>query len=649
MKKGRVLRVFFLLVAFVIGCGGAYIASFDPNAYRDELARLLSEKTGRHIQLGGALSLTLSKSLEVMLDVKDVRIGNPSWASREDMAHVGRLRFGLDLRPLFEKKISISTLLIEDVQAQLESNTKGQNNWSFQAKETASTGGVKAGAKNDPVDQRRVSFHIQEAQILNNKIGFRSPDGKVTLMSLPRFTLRSQKKSTRLEMVGILNDLPLQLTLKGAPLEQWNAKQWPFDMKAMVGSHKLEATGSIAAQGKQITFSFLSLYKGEHQLSGSARVSFQNVVPSLYGRFKANSLDSSFLALSGAAMSGVGQAASSETVPSSSEKGNNTQLFSRAAFDLEGLRKGNVDLAFEIKRWQMSGAHVDNVDLRVKLKNGALSVPFLADIGGAPAKGELVLRAALETPAFSFSLNAAQINLTKLIDYQGVDRFVTGRADVGVSLHSSGNSPYQLASLLRGNIDILLDTDAASSSVFNGFMGQALGLFVPGFNAFLEAGVNCMAAHYVVKNGVVETKGFLADTQMTTIAGEGLVNLPDERINLNFKTKAKGVGSIIPPMKIYGPLTSPQYAMESKGVLNKVLGMVVGEETHSEGVPDVVAVAGKNACEVALMAPVVRPAVSSGTQNSILPGTAGKIEDTIRSLGKNIGGPLLEQLKLFGN
>lgn len=634
-NKGVLGRSIIMIMLFTLAIAGFYITTFDVNDYRKELTKVLSDSLGRVVSFKGKLSFALSYNDGLMLEANDVSIGNPSWASRPDMVRVGTFRFRLALPPLLERKINITALLIDDAQIQLELSSAGKNNWSFSKVEKPSKKLRNNNSASSKKMSQKVTLHIKEARVTNSQLGFRNTNGKYTLVSVAHFTLIQKEKNSHIRLVTELDGINTNLEIVGLPFEQLGKMSWPFSMTGAVGKHTLNAAGVIGPKNNWINFKSISLSKNKHLLTGAMNMSFQEAKPRIMGLFKAKELDSSFFTF----------ATSAIPTKETEETKYDERFFSRNILNFSSVKKANMKLRFKIDRWHIGLSHIDDINLKIRLENGKLSAPFFTRLGGSDASGTLKLDISNSVPVISFDIKSKQIQLAKLFDYNAVDTVISGQADMDIKLHAYGHSSYELASNANGRVNFLMDSDKSSTGTFASLVGKALNFFVPSVSSFLETGLNCVAAHYIIKNGLLETKGFLADTRMTSIIGKGQINLPDEYLNLRFLTKPKGMGSIIPPVRISGPFSSPKYTVEGKSVLTKMFGIFTGDNSPVSGVPDVLPVGGQNACEIALSSPI--PLTTTTARKRMIPSVSPEVESKI----KNIGGQLFDKLGntgLFG-
>src|SRR4051812_46093220 len=99
-----------LLGLIVIGAV-AIVLLVDPNDYRDDIARLVQQKTGRPLEIRGKLGLKLFPW--IALEVNDVRLGNPPGYGNDPFLSVASANVGVKLLPLLHKQVEVRRGLIE--------------------------------------------------------------------------------------------------------------------------------------------------------------------------------------------------------------------------------------------------------------------------------------------------------------------------------------------------------------------------------------------------------------------------------------------------------------------------------------------------------------------------------------------------------
>jgi len=115
-----------LLGLIVIGAV-AIVLLVDPNDYRDDIARLVQQKTGRPLEIRGKLGLKLFPW--IALEVNDVRLGNPPGYGNDPFLSVTSANVGVKLLPLLRKQVQVRRVSIDGLSVTLISRSPDQNNW----------------------------------------------------------------------------------------------------------------------------------------------------------------------------------------------------------------------------------------------------------------------------------------------------------------------------------------------------------------------------------------------------------------------------------------------------------------------------------------------------------------------------------------
>jgi AsmA protein len=115
-----------LLGLVVIGAI-AIVVLVDPNDYRDDIAKLVQQKTGRPLEIRGKLGLKLFPW--IALEVNDVRLGNPPGYGSDPFLTVSSANVGVKLLPLLHKQVEVRRVSIDGLSVTLVSRSPEQNNW----------------------------------------------------------------------------------------------------------------------------------------------------------------------------------------------------------------------------------------------------------------------------------------------------------------------------------------------------------------------------------------------------------------------------------------------------------------------------------------------------------------------------------------
>ncbi len=124
--KYLLLALGSLLLLFVIGLG-IFIATFDANAYKQELSSLVLQKTGRELEFEGDVGLTFYPSLGMKLGA--LRFANAPGFGDRPMLAVEQASVSVDLLSLLRLQPEIAQLVLDGLQLDLARNRQGKTNW----------------------------------------------------------------------------------------------------------------------------------------------------------------------------------------------------------------------------------------------------------------------------------------------------------------------------------------------------------------------------------------------------------------------------------------------------------------------------------------------------------------------------------------
>jgi AsmA protein len=130
MRNMKALRIgLYGLGAIAVAAAavlGYIVATFDPNDYREPIARAVAAKTGRTLTLSGDLRLTLFPKIGIGLG----RTQLSEAASSGDFAAVDDLRIALAVIPLLSGRVVVDEIIIDGLQVRLIRRADGTLNVS---------------------------------------------------------------------------------------------------------------------------------------------------------------------------------------------------------------------------------------------------------------------------------------------------------------------------------------------------------------------------------------------------------------------------------------------------------------------------------------------------------------------------------------
>jgi AsmA protein len=128
----RALRIVAFVAAGLIGLiviGLVLVLVFvDPNDYRDDIERLVEQKTGRPLTLSGDLKLSVFPW--VALETGAASLGDAPGFGPEPFVSIKEARLGVRLLPLLRGKIEVGNVRLDGARIRLITDESGRENWA---------------------------------------------------------------------------------------------------------------------------------------------------------------------------------------------------------------------------------------------------------------------------------------------------------------------------------------------------------------------------------------------------------------------------------------------------------------------------------------------------------------------------------------
>jgi uncharacterized protein involved in outer membrane biogenesis len=230
MRRRWILLPLAVLAAMLV----IVVVLFDWNWFKGPIESAASAALGRDVEIAGDLNVDLAMAPTITLE--QVRIANAEWGSRPDMLTIPRLAFAIDLPQLLRGQIALRFLRVQEPDLLLEANRQGEANWQFGPPEQ------KPGAPRIPI--------IEDLEIADAAIRYHEPGGpKDVVAAFDNAKGAITASGVQLDASGTLDEQPLSLHLASAPVAQLEAeaKRFPFEFDAELGSTRLAVTGSAEA------------------------------------------------------------------------------------------------------------------------------------------------------------------------------------------------------------------------------------------------------------------------------------------------------------------------------------------------------------------------------------------------------------------
>lgn len=129
---GRILKYSLIavgaLVALLVVAAVLFMALFDPNDFRDDVADAVQARTGRELVIEGDLDVSLFPWLAI--EVGKARLGNATGFGDEPFASFDRARLSVKVIPLLlRREISVGSAELDSLSLNLQVKRDGTTNW----------------------------------------------------------------------------------------------------------------------------------------------------------------------------------------------------------------------------------------------------------------------------------------------------------------------------------------------------------------------------------------------------------------------------------------------------------------------------------------------------------------------------------------
>ncbi|UCE71318.1 MAG: AsmA-like C-terminal region-containing protein, partial [Nitrospiraceae bacterium] len=246
-------------------------------------------------------------------------------------------------------------------------------------------------------------------------------------------------------------------------------------------------------------------------------------------------------------------------VPVQKDKKNRREkIFSDIPYPFPELKE--VDLSFRLDTEEVIGRGfiLNDFDIDVALKDGLM---LLGPLRMTYADGFVLLESSINVrgsiPEVKLSLKAEDIDIGDVLAYVHSPMILGGHLNLSADFQSSGVSPHELASALKGELGIAIE-HGKIKQISDLLGADAIDFITTARKMGTYAELNCMALNIKFIEGIGNTQIIYVDTPSVRSTGKGTVNLREESIDLVIQPKPKkGLLGGSSPVTINGPLSSP--------------------------------------------------------------------------------------------
>ncbi|WP_119301816.1 AsmA family protein [Dongia deserti] len=673
MRLKIILTGIGLALVALVALAFTVVMATDFNDYRDLVQQRVKAATGRDLVIAG--NIDASFSLSPRLSAKQVSFRNAPWSDIPQMASLDEIEAEIAVLPLLTGLIRIKEVVLRGGQVVVETNKEGVGNWVLNLGPQTNPESASTNASGLPKIDRMT---IEDVTLLyrDGETG-----GKQTL-AVKRFAAEDAPGAgIRIAMKGAWNDRPLELAgTIGAP-RQFTEGPLPLNLDGKLSDVALTLRGEV---GDPTTFSNLSLevesagpslaalgdifgielpnsapYTLETRVSGDAgKFTFSDAKAKVGGSDAAGNivLDTSLdvteltatLASQRLDFKDLGLDEGGGTATSNSDG----RLFSAEPWPLDWLKDINGDVTWPVGTLVRGGASASDVALALGVKDGTATLKYVkAHIEGGTINGNGTLKPGKGSPILAIKLGANGIQSAPLLSMMGLEDVLTvGRVNMNMDVNGPATSLRSLMAGLNGKASFVTGEGEVRNSFARLLLANLFGLLTPsGDNG---SRISCIAGNFDIKQGIASTRGTVVDTPGATVVGAGNIDLRSERIDMRVDPKSKNLNlsAIAVPMRVTGPLASPNVLPDPVATVGNTVNFATGTvNVVTLGIFGAITGLGKgenlgeNPCATALNNALTGKSKQS-TGEKVLQGVGGAAQgigegaaDVLKGVGEGIG------------
>lgn len=615
----RTLKIIGWAVAglvVVIAAVIIFILTFDWNRAKPWVNHRVSDAIGREFAINGDLSLKWQRADSSAppqtgwsrwvpwprLNAQDITIANPdAFSARGKMATIQQATFTLNPVPLLVHDISLPTVEIDTPSVALLRSKDAQNNWTFK---TDNSGPSEWNLKLGRLILRKGSLHLDDAiQKIDIKaeIDTLDPDKekvyglgwnvKGSFNGAPVkgdgkaggvLSLQDQTQPYPLQAnmhvgktsIGVrgtltkpaeLAALDLRLSLSGASM----GNLYPLTGVLLPETPPFATEGHLIGQinkaGSAWTYEKFTGKVGGSDLNGTLQYKTGGDRPQLSGELVSNLLRFDDLAPL------IGADSNAEKANRGAEERQPTnKVLPVKEFSTEAWGALDADVKLTGKRIiKQKDLPISDLQAHLILKDKVLTLdPLNFGVAGGNLTSTIRLNGQEKLMKSELKASARKIKIQKLYPELDASKSSFGEINGDAALSATGNSVGAMLGSSNGEVKTLVNQGAMSKLLLEQ-MGLNVGnIVLSKLFGDKEVKLNCMAGDFPVKQGVLDIRTFVLDTEDALINVDGQVDMKNEKLALTIHPKSKGLRiiSLRSPLYVAGTFKDPDVGVD-KGVL----------------------------------------------------------------------------------
>lgn len=128
----RIAKTLLIVLGVVVAAFVALVIALplliDPNDYKDEIVKVVKDKTGRDLVIDGEIGLSFFPWLGV--EMNRVRLSNAPGFGTQPFAKINHAGVRVKLLPLLRKQVEVDRVILNELDVNLAVDAQGKSNWA---------------------------------------------------------------------------------------------------------------------------------------------------------------------------------------------------------------------------------------------------------------------------------------------------------------------------------------------------------------------------------------------------------------------------------------------------------------------------------------------------------------------------------------
>lgn len=544
------------LIALLIVAAVALSLLFDPNDYKNDIIKLVKDKTGRELRIEGKLGWSFFPWIG--FETGKLELGNAPGFGPEPFARLDGAGAKVELLPLLSLRVSVDTVFLDGLKLNLAKNAAGKTNW-----DDLLAPAEKPKPAEKPAEKPKAGKEFDIRSVSVNKIDIRKAD----------VTWKDQASNAQYAVRKL--DLQTGRIVVGEPVDMHLA----FDVesgKPPVSKHlDLKSRIKLDLEKQSLEITNLALAVDESRLTGSFAIRNFNK-PGYRFDLALDQIDLDRYLPAPAPADAAKPAAPAPAEP--------------VEIPLSLLRSLDVQGKLGIGRLKAMNLHSTDVAIQISAKDGLIALgPNKAKLYSGSYAGRTALDVRGKQPALKLEEQLSGVEIGSFLNDAQLFPYFSGTGDVSLQLTANGLDAAQIKRTLNGTTNIALKNGTISGidmlkkiDEARELIDQARGKPVTSKRQKGErTAFSSLTASVQINNGVAHNSDFLLRSDLLRANGKGSADLVKEVFDyrlevMRTKDESKKCASI--PMHVAGTFADPSFTIDLGEIVKCQAQKQVGEK-----------------------------------------------------------------------